>query len=175
MVKVETEFQNGSKSFRLADKRLVKLSKGTLADLMNLIQPDQRVERGRFHVFYWHWRNTPELVAGYENCQWETWDATPRTQHRPYLTLAEFIAVLAVPHDRDLSDLVRDAGGVQWRNATIYQSWQAQHPPTFYYGDKNPVCTTIVERRLNFRAGTLLTPCSVVKLTHIMSLPSCSL
>jgi hypothetical protein len=143
-VGIETKFANGSISFRV-NGRLVKLSKSTIDDMMNLIKPDQRVAGGMVSVFVRFWLDSQELVADYENCQWEQWDATPRWEHNPYLTLAEFIAVLAVLHDRDLTDMVRDAGGVQWRNATIYQSWQAQHPPTFYYGDKNPVCTTIVE------------------------------
>jgi hypothetical protein len=143
-VGIETKFANGSISFRV-NGRLVKLSKSTIDDMMNLIKPDQRVAGGMVSVFVRFWLDSQELVAGYENCQWEQWDTTPRWEHNPYLTLAEFMAVLAVLHDRDLTDMVRDAGGVQWRNATIYQSWQAQHPPTFYYGDKNPVCTTIVE------------------------------
>ena len=146
-IEVETKFANGSISFKMIDDRLVKLTKSTIDDIMDLIAPGQYVRGDMVGVFIRYYLDSAECIAGPDGVQKEEWDSKPRWQHRPYLWPDEFIQLVGLLHDKDLTLLADFAKEVQWRNGLAYRSWHRQNQGGGYYDpEKNSkVETTIVD------------------------------
>jgi len=132
-VKIKTRFENGSITFNMGDGRLVKLSENTISDLLDLIQPGQFVRGDMVGVFIRYYLDSPECIAGPGNEQRELWDRLPRWEHTPYLWPDEFINIIGLLHDKDLSLLADFAKEVQWRNSLAYRSWHRQNQGGGYY------------------------------------------
>ena len=122
-VKIETKFSNGSISFKMIDDRLVKLTKSTIDDLMDLIQPGQIVRGDMVSVFANYWFNSVELVSGPNSEQREQWNSEPRWKHEPYIDLWEFILILGVLHEKDLGLLADFTKGTMFQNSLAYRNW----------------------------------------------------
>lgn len=145
MVKIETKFANGSISFRVAD-RLVKLSKSTIDDLMDLIKPGRVVRGEMVSVFAHFWFNSVELIAGPNSEQKTLWNSTPRWEHCPYLFLDEFIHILGLLHEKDLTALADFARGVMFQNSVAYRNWHTQQEEAGYFNREthSKVATSVV-------------------------------
>jgi len=126
-ISIETKFANGSISFKMTDDRLVKLTKSTIDDLMDLIQPGQFVRGDAVGIFIRYYLDSPECVAGPDGVQKQEWDSKPRWEHVPYLWADEFISIIGLLHGKDLGLLADFAREVQWRNSLAYRSWHQQN------------------------------------------------
>jgi hypothetical protein len=147
-ITVETRFQNGSISFRMSDDRLVKLSKTTIDDLMNLIRPGQVVRGDWVSIAANFWFNSVELITGPGGEQREQWDSEERWKHRPFVSLRETIQILGLLHSKDLTSLADFANEVDFRNSLAYRSWHRQQQGSGSpYVSRNMTSTTVVSER----------------------------
>jgi hypothetical protein len=142
-IRIETRFNNGAISFRMSDNRLIKLSKSTLDDMMRLVKPGRIIRGEAAGVFTHFWLNSVELIAGPDHVQREEWESEPVERHGPYIWASEFVMILGLLTERDLTAIANFVAETQWRNAVAYRDFMRQRmvdtPP--YFGDRSDICT----------------------------------
>ena len=72
---------------------------------MGLIREGQTVRGDMVSVFVRYWLDSNEWIAGPGNEQKQEWDNSERWTHTPYLWAHEFISILGLLHNKDLSAL----------------------------------------------------------------------
>jgi hypothetical protein len=147
-VEIQTRFENGSISFRMADDRLVKLTKGTISSLMGLIRERGPVRSGALDIWVRYWRGSVELVRGPNGEMLSEWDSQPRWKHQPYISLSELCEILGLLTGRDLTAYRDFTAGVDFRTCKAYIDWNLSNQESdFYNPDRHSkIATTVVDQ-----------------------------
>lgn len=132
MGKIVKRFENGSVNVELDSGRKIKLTQNKVEDLRDLLggRDPERLALDNVGGWKMYWQDSEYFLMGPDGEAKREWAKSPegRHLHDPWLTLAEFVEILGVVNDVDLSEFVDFVRGSRHHEGSrIWHRWHLLH------------------------------------------------